>query len=553
MQSVMNHSFSNVPSVEIPRSTFDRSHGFKTTFNSGYLVPMFADEVLPGDTFNLRTHMFARLATPVKPFMDNLFLETFYFFVPNRLLWTNWPKFMGEQDNPDDTIDYQIPQYDGLASDSPEGLSDYLGLPIGVDTNVSAMWHRAYNKVFHDWFRDQNFIDAPVLQTGDGPDSVSDYPLRRRCKKHDYFTSCLPWPQKGPDVLVPLGDTAPVLGNDYGLRFSDGTNDFYAGTSNIGGGVKGWRSDLATGGVSDLRGGASSASTGTNPLLEKIIGITSNTNVESGLQADLSAAVGPTVNALREAFQVQRLFERFARGGSRYIEIIRSCFGVVSPDFRLQRSEFLGSSSTRININPVQQTSETSYSAPDVVKSAQGNLSAYGVATGQAGFTKSFTEHGVVIGIVNVRADLTYQRGIHRMFNRKTRLDFFWPALAHLGEQEVLNKEIYAQNDSVLDNGEIVNDKVFGYQERYAEYRYKPSLITGKFRSNDPNSLDVWHLSQDFGNLPILGEDFLIDEPPIPRVVAVDTEPQFLLDVYHDLKCARPMPVYGVPGLIDHF
>jgi len=553
-KSVMNHSFSQVPKAEIPRSVFDRSHGHKTTFDADYLVPIFRDEVLPGDTVNLRATLFCRLATPLKPFMDNLFMDVFHFFVPLRLLWENFQRFMGEQDNPADTTDFHIPQYDGLVYDDVHSLSDYFGLAIGKDVEVSAMYHRAYSKIYHDWFRDQNLIDAPVLNTGDGPDSISDYTLRKRCKKHDYFTSCLPWPQKGPDVYLPLQGNADVWGNHKSLVWTDGTylnNTGYDTTSDA------LSSDRDT--QNENVGGVLTSFT--SPASKKLMGLMEKSQVTSGfttsgLYADLESVAAATINSIREAFQLQKLFERDARAGTRYIEIIRSHFGVISPDARLQRSEFLGSTSTRINVNPVQQTSETSYTgSPSTVKSAQGNLAAYAVGhESGSGYTKSFVEHGIIMSFVNVRADITYQQGIPRQFSRETRYDFYWPALAHLGEQPVLNKEIYAQDQSVVDlNGDPVNDNVFGYQERWAELRYFPSQITGKFRSTYATPLDNWHLSQEFGSLPVLGEEFILSDTPISRVVAVPTEPQFLLDTYFDYKNARALPTYGVPGLVDHF
>lgn len=550
MKSVMKHDFSRIPRIETPRSVFDRSHGHKTTFDSGYLVPFYIDEALPGDSFRLNANIFARLATPKVPIMDNLFLETFYFAVPYRLLWENFVHMCGETDDPEENpqggTDYEIPQ---IVSLNPGGfetgsLADYFGLPLDIpNLSVSALFHRAYNIIFNEWFRDQNLVNSAPKNTGDGPDSPTEYILRRRGKRHDYFTSCLPWPQKGPGVELPLGTSAPVVGNEYGMRFSDGTNDFYVGSYDIGGGVKGWVSDLANGSLDDLRGATSTPSTGASPTNGKIIGLTTNSERQSGLVADLSQATAATINSIREAFQLQKMFERDARGGTRYTEIVRSHFGVISPDARLQRPEYLGGSSTRININPVQQTSAT-----EVGGTPQGNLAAYAVATdGRGGFTKSFTEHSIIMGIVNVRADLTYQRGIPRMFSRLTRFDHYWPALAHLGEQEVLQKEIFC-------DGTSDDDLVFGYQERYAEYRYKPSQITGKFRSTDAQSLDVWHLSQDFANAPTLDESFIEDDPPLSRVLVVsEGEPQIIFDSYINLKCARPMPVYSVPGMVDHF
>jgi hypothetical protein len=547
------HLFSQIPSTQIPRSVFDRSHGYKTTFNSGYLVPFYVDEVLPGDSFKLTATLFARLATPIVPFMDNLYLETFFFFVPNRLVWDNWQKFNGEQKNPADSTDFLIPTVSGTNVQN-QTLWDYFGLPTNVNEalKVNALPFRAYNLIFNEWFRDENLQESLKVPTGDGPDNLSDYGLVRRGKRHDYFTSCLPWPQKGPGVEISIGGSANVTGS-----ISSWPGEIsYNMTATNGATVKPSTVSLKlypeTFSVST--GNSTEASFGQFHFLSPDFSVkTSRGNVDvtatrgdlSGFgfsgKADLSSAVPISINDLRQAFQVQKLYERDARGGTRYTEILRSHFGVISPDARLQRPEYLGGSSARISINPVQQTSSTNETTP------QGNLAAYGVVSDSFhGFSKSFVEHGYVFGFVNVRADLTYQQGLNRMWSRQGRFDFYWPVLAHLGEQAVLNKEIYAQ-------GTADDDKVFGYQERYAEYRYYPGQITGKFRSTDPQPLDSWHLAQKFSSLPTLSSQFIQDTPPVERVIAVQDEPQFLFDSYIRLKCARPMPVYSVPGLVDHF
>lgn len=525
------HLFSQVPSTQIPRSVFDRSHGYKTTFNSGYLVPFYVDEVLPGDSFKLTATLFARLATPIVPFMDNLYLETFFFFVPNRLVWDNWQKFNGEQKNPSDSTDFLIPTVSGTNVQN-QTLWDYFGLPTNVSEalKVNALPFRAYNLIFNEWFRDENLQESLKVPTGDGPDDLSDYNLVHRGKRHDYFTSCLPWPQKGPGVEISLGGNASVL-----PASSTASPVFnFSGNGILPDGTLGVYSAFPATDKNDVV---------YIPSAGDSLGTTFLTAYwrNSGLVADLSSASPISINDLRQAFQIQKLYERDARGGTRYTEILRSHFGVISPDARLQRPEYLGGSSARISINPVQQTSATNDTTP------QGNLAAFGVVSDSFnGFSKSFVEHGYVFGFVNVRADLTYQQGLNRMWSRQGRFDFYWPVLAHLGEQAVLNKEIYAQ-------GTADDDKVFGYQERYAEYRYYPGQITGKFRSTDPQPLDSWHLAQKFSSLPTLSSQFIQDAPPVERVIAVQNEPQFLFDSYIRLKCARPMPVYSVPGLVDHF
>ncbi len=537
------HNFSNIPSAEIQRSQFDRSCGLKTTFDSGLLIPVFVDEALPGDTMNMKMSTFGRLATPLHPIMDNLYMDFHFFSVPLRLIWDNFQKFMGEQTDPGDSTDFLVPQL--VTPAAPGGvngeLSDYLGVPTEIpDLTHSALFHRAYNLIYNEWFRDENLQDSLVVDTDDGPDTHADYSLVRRGKRKDYFTACLPFPQKGPSVLLPLGTTAPLLatGTTTVVATGDGIPTF-SGTGSAtvvnlqmtaGSQLADWDANTSGGGTQDAAWSSAKLKV-------------QNSEIESNIVADLSSATAATINTIRQAFQIQKLYERDARGGTRYTEILRSHFGVVSPDQRLQRPEYLGGGTSPVGVTSVPQTSETN-------TTAQGNLAGYGTsAQSGIGFSKSFVEHSVIIGLVSVRADLNYQQGLPRMFSRSTRWDFFWPALAHLGEQAVLNKEIYAQG-SVDAAADLL---AFGYQERFAEYRYKPSQITGQMRSSFTTSLDTWHLAQDFAALPLLDDTFIEENPPVSRIVAVTSEPEFLLDAFFAYKCARPMPTYGVPGLIDHF
>jgi len=548
-KSVNAHDFAMVPRSDIPRSRFSMQKTLKTTFDSGLLVPIMCEEVLPGDTFNVNVTMFGRLATPIFPVMDNLHLDSFFFFVPNRLVWNNWVKFMGEQENPSDSISYTIPQQVSPTGGYAIGsLQDYLGLPtagqVGNSNTVShsALPTRAYNLIYNQWFRDENLQNSVTVDKGDGPDTspATNYTILRRGKRHDYFTGALPWPQKGgTPVTIPIGTSAPVrtanseivTGSQFNMRWTQT------------GGAK--PNALRFAGVADssLDGAAvtvsSSGGVGPGSVVEGVY--------PSNLYADLSTATAVTINQLRQSFQIQKLLERDARGGTRYTEILRSHFGVTSPDARLQRPEYLGGGTTPISISPIAQTSGTGTSGQTT---PQGNLAAMGTYLAKGhGFSQSFVEHGYVIGVVSVRADLTYQQGLRRHWSRSTRYDYYFPAFAMLGEQAILNKEIYVTGGSSDAN-------VFGYQERWAEYRYNPSEITGLFRSTAAGTIDPWHYAQKFTSLPTLNSTFIQDTPPLARNLAVGTGAngqQLLLDAFFDINAARPLPMYSVPGLIDHF
>lgn len=554
---VKAHNFSNAPQVYQKRSRFDRSFVRKMTFNEGNLVPFFVDEVLPGDTISLTVRDFCRLATPVAPFMDNLYLDKFFFFVPNRLVWEHWQNFCFEQEDPDDSTDYVVPTCQlagGTAGENGIGtVWDYFALPTGLTNalNVNALPFRMYYLIWNEWFRDENLQKSVKIDKSDTnavfkQDRVSDQPswifstettyvngfaLAPRGKRFDYFTSALPFQQKGPGVSVGLAGTAAVdstIPIDWPMEVKPNGGSY--STVN--------RYELEDASYATRTGALWTNNSNDNDW--------SGTNLKlpdfsKGLTVDLDSSSIFTISSLRTAFQMQKFYERLARGGSRYTEVLTSFFGVVSPDSRLQRPEYLGGSSKMMNINPVAQTSSTGDVTP------QGNLAAYGVSASKYhAFTKSFVEHGYIIGLLEVRADLTYQQGINKMWLRSTVYDWYWPTFAHLSEQAILNAEIYAQ-------GTDEDKGVFGYQERYAEYRYHSSEICGHFRSTFTKPLDVWHLSQKFDSLPTLSDQFIQDKPPVDRVVAVKDYPHFLIDIGFKYHTTRAMPMYGIPGLVDHF
>ena len=548
--------FAQVPHAEIQRSRFTRANNHKTTFNEGQLIPIYLDEVLPGDTHQINMSALVRMATPIYPIMDNLWMDVYFFFVPNRLVWEHWREFNGQNNTThwEQPVDYTIPQIKAPNIGWTKGtIADYFGLPTykkGI--SVSALPFRAYCLIWNEWFRDQNLQDPAMVNLDDATvtgTNSGDYvtnaqlgalPLKA-AKMHDYFTSALPAPQKGPDVTISVdSNLLPVITSPNNNANQDGVPLMWMGSGNEeydrSKPVEVWSTAGSKIYSKTVAGGGTAHDTNDNGIWP------------TNLYADIGNGIGFTINQMRQAFALQRLYERDARGGTRYTEILKAHFGVTSPDARQQRPEYLGGYHMPININQVIQQSATDTTSP------QGNTAAYSVSTMSRNLvTKSFTEHGFIMGLAVVRQDHTYQQGIRRFWSRKDRTDFYWPALANLGEQAILNKEIFAQ-------GTAEDDEVFGYQEAWADYRYAPSYVTGAFRSNlsegeRGGSLDAWHLADYYSELPSLSDTWIEEgDESMNRVLAVssEVENQFLADMYFVNKTTRPMPLYSVPGLIDH-
>lgn len=551
-----SHFAVNPTRIDMSRSRFDRSSSYKTTFNVGQIIPFYVDEVLPGDTFSIDTSKVVRMQTLLTPVMDDIFLDTYYFFVPNRLTWSHWKQFMGENTESAwiPSVEYEVPQLT-----APEGgwnigtIADYMGIPTGVSgLSVSALPFRAYALIMNEWFRDENLSDPlniPVtdatvqgVNTGTFVTDVAKGGLPYTAAKyHDYFTSALPAPQKGPDVTIPVAEAAtayvypaatlnPNLQERFNtLRWSDSQGNPVTGAAQYDSYI-----GISSGGYTFDRNLSSSLGTGSVKQV-----------MPANLVADFSGtSQAATINQLRLAFQIQKLYERDARGGTRYIEILKSHFGVTSPDARLQRPEYLGGNRIPININQVVQSSST-----DASGTPQGNTAAYSLTSdNHSDFTKSFVEHGFLIGVMVARYRHTYQQGLERFWSRKDRFDYYFPVFANIGEQAIKNKEIYAQ-------GTVKDDEVFGYQEAWADYRYRPNRVTGEMRSSAPQSLDVWHLGDDYESLPSLSDSWIReDSKTVNRVLAVsdNVSAQLFCDIYVRNLCTRPMPLYSIPGLIDH-
>lgn len=553
--------FASVPTLDISRCKLTKKHDHKTSFSNGSIIPIYVDDILPGTTVKMKMASLVRMMTPLVPVADNAYLDIMFYFVPNRIIWDHWINFMGENDTAPwaQQNNYEVPQITCPSGGWAKGsLADYFGLPTGVYGNgwkCSVLPFRAYCAIYNSWYRDENLETPVYISTGDtdttGKNKGANYdeitdtecgaaPLKA-CKFHDYFTSALPSAQKGPQVQVPLGDLAPVVAGK-----NPSAPTYYPSS---------W---------SDPTSGLVVAIPGSNQAAFAATGGYASTNNNFKLYTDLSSAIGATVNQLRESFAIQKFYERAARGGSRYIETILSHFRVTNPDFRMQRPEYMGGVRVPINMNQVVQTDSSSKQLIPTNKQAtggqyytewdtedltpQGNLAAYSATAHNDNdlFTHSFTEHGILMGLAVVRTDHTYQQGLNRMWSRKNMFDFYWPELANLGEQIIANKEIYLQGTST-------DEEAFGYQERWAEYRYKPNMITGELRSNYAQSLDIWHYGDDYPSLPSLGSDWIKEpEENMARTLAVQSHDQFFGDFYFEPTYALPMPLYSVPGLIDH-
>lgn len=546
-----------IPTIDVARNAFVRNHSWKGDCKLGLLYPVFFDEVLPGDTKQLDSTFFGRINPTVTAPLDNVWIDYHLFYVPIRLVWENWQKFMGERINPNDSIDYLVPT---ITSDSTDGfkrngLLDYLSVPPAVPslTLSSVVFYlRAYNLIWDEWYRSELLQDSVTVLTGDTGDDESIYDLLPRGKRQDYFTSGFASPQLGAGATLPLTGTAPVVGNGnaLGLRGEFGSsgyvsNEYYLSANN----ASSNNGNLYTSGYSGTPPKANNANFPSiaghaYAITPTGVGVSTNPN-NSGLIADLSNVSAVTINSLRQAIAIQQFLERDLMRGTRYVELLLSHFGVRCPDFRLQRPEYLGGSTARININPVTQVSSTDSTSP------QGNISGNGIISNSgSGFTHSFTEHGVILGLVSFRTDQNYQQGVDRHFLRNTRYDYFFPTLAHLGMQGITNKEIFAQGDDVTDSdSEIIDNKIFSYNTRYEEYRYKNSYITGTLRSSHPLSLDIWHLAENFENLPVLNDEFITVTDTLNRIMTVQTEPEIILDVWHEYTDVREVPMYGLPGL----
>lgn len=561
----------NPTNLSMPRSKFTRPQSHKTTFNVGDIIPFYVEEVLPGDTHQIDTSFLVRMQTLVAPIMDNVYLDTYYFFVPNRLVWDHWKQFMGE--NTDShwipQVEYSVPQLKSPAGGWRVGsIADYMGIPTDVDlgdTTVNALPFRSYAMICNEFFRDENLTDYLNIPTGDatvtgsnGNDYVNDVAKGgvpfKASKYHDYFTSALPAPQKGPDVninLAGISGTAPVIGNDYAIRLRDGQGSIFtlSSTNNSSNAKTNGISAVYQASASGLPRVGDTGTHGSGAMNGQMLGLVRG---QSGMQVDLSAIQGDTlvsINQLRQAFQIQKFYERDARGGTRYIELIKSHFGVTSPDGRLQRPEYLGGNRVSLNINQVVQTSQTD-------NTPLGDTAGYSLTTdSHSDFTRSFVEHGFIIGVCVARYDHSYQQGIERFWSRKDRFDYYFPLFSQLGEQKILNKEIYAQGSSVVNSNTSVayDEEVFGYQEAWADYRYKPNRISGEMRSTYQDSLDAWHLGDYYTSMPHLSDAWIReDKSVLDRALAVtsNVSAQLFGDFYIKDITTRCMPVYSIPGSI---